>query len=83
MMAYATLHMPSLSVTHPSAIITELDSIFDVSKKSRRKSIFEQCLAWHVFLSVVTLYAQNSVDTNACHSNPSRSLLDYSTIAYW
>ena len=34
-----------------SAIITELDSIFDVSKKSRRKSIFDQCLAWHVFAS--------------------------------
>ena len=32
-----------------SAIITELDSIFDVSKKSRRKSIFDQCLEWHVF----------------------------------
>ena len=32
-----------------SAITTELDSIFDVSKKSRRKSIFDQFLAWHVF----------------------------------
>ena len=32
-----------------SGIITELDSIFDVSKKSIRKSIFDQCLAWHVF----------------------------------
>ena len=32
-----------------SAIITELDSIFDVSKKSKRKSIFDQHLAWHVF----------------------------------
>ena len=34
-----------------SAIITELDSVFDVSKKSRRKSVFDQCLAWHVFAS--------------------------------
>ena len=32
-----------------SAIIAELDSIFDVLKKSRRKSICDQCLAWHVF----------------------------------
>ena len=34
-----------------SAIITELDSVFDVSKKSRRKSVFDQDLAWHVFAS--------------------------------
>ena len=34
-----------------SATITELDSVFEVSKKSRRKSIFDQCLAWHVFAS--------------------------------
>ena len=32
-----------------SAIITELDSISDLSKKSRRKSNFDQCLAWQVF----------------------------------
>ena len=34
-----------------SAIITELDSVFDVSKKSRRKSVFDRCFAWHVFPS--------------------------------
>ena len=32
-----------------SVIITELDSVFDLSKKSRRKSVFDQCLSWHVF----------------------------------
>ena len=32
-----------------SVIITELDSVFDLLKKSRRKSMFDQCLAWHVF----------------------------------
>ena len=32
-----------------SVIITELDSVFDLLKKSRRKSVFDQCLAWHVF----------------------------------
>ena len=32
-----------------SSIITELDSVFDVSQKSRRKCIFDQCLSWHTF----------------------------------
>ena len=32
-----------------SSIITELDSVFNVSKKSRRKCIFDQCLSWHTF----------------------------------
>ena len=32
-----------------SSIISELDSVFDVSKKSRRKCIFDQCLSWHTF----------------------------------
>ena len=32
-----------------SSIITELDSVFNVSMKSRRKCIFDQCLSWHAF----------------------------------
>ena len=32
-----------------SAVITELGSVFDLLKKSRRKSILDQCLVWHVF----------------------------------
>ena len=32
-----------------SSIITELDSVFNVSKKSRRKCIFDQHLSWHAF----------------------------------
>ena len=32
-----------------SSIITELDSVFDIYKKSRRKCIFDQCLSWHTF----------------------------------
>ena len=37
---------------------------------------------WHgMYLPVITPYAQNSVNTYLCHSNPSRSLLDYSMIA--
>ena len=32
-----------------SVLITELDSVFDLSKKSRRKSVFDQHLLWHVF----------------------------------
>ena len=32
-----------------SSIITELDSVFNVSKKSQRKCIFDQCLSWHTF----------------------------------
>ena len=32
-----------------SVIITELDSVFDLSQKSRRKSVFDQHFLWHVF----------------------------------
>ena len=32
-----------------SSIITELDIVFNVSKKSRRKCIFDQRLSWHTF----------------------------------
>ena len=55
------------------SIITELGSVFNVSKKSRRKCIFDQCLSWHTFAHN-TPYAQNSIDTYVCLSDPSRSL---------
>ena len=32
-----------------SSIITELDSVFNISKKSQRKCIFDQHLSWHTF----------------------------------
>ena len=38
-------------MTVTSTIITELDSVLDVSKKSRRESIFDPHLVWHVFAS--------------------------------
>ena len=41
-----------------SAIITELDGIFDLSKKSRRKSIFDQHLAWHIFATCHSIHPE-------------------------
>ena len=32
-----------------SSIITELDSVFNISKKSRRECIFDQHLSWNTF----------------------------------
>ena len=43
-----------------SSIITELDSVFNISKKSRRKCIFNQCLSWHTFAQ------QHSVHPEFC-----------------
>ena len=70
MTAYATHCICHHYLLLTSAIITELDSVFDVSKKSRRKSVFDQCLVrCAMYLPVVTPYTWNSIDTYVCHSN--------------
>ena len=48
-MAYATVHIPSLFVTHLCYYYRIRQCLFDLSKKSRRKSVFHQHLLWHVF----------------------------------